>query len=71
MEAHLVEDLAFAASRGMRSGDPMDRLIQEALLDEITRLRLDEPLFVGRPLYTRVIVDSAIRWPHYRDRQLR
>jgi hypothetical protein len=66
VEAHLVEDLVLTVTRGRASradgNDPTARLIQEALLEEITRLRLAEPMMVGRPTSTRVAVSSAIRW---------
>jgi predicted anti-sigma-YlaC factor YlaD len=67
VEAHLVEELVWTVNRsrsGARwdDGDPTDRLIQEALLEEITRLRLAEPMMVGRPTSTNVAVSSAIRW---------
>jgi hypothetical protein len=67
VEAHLVEELVWTVTRGgsaarLDEGDPTDRLIQEALLEEITRLRLAEPMMVGRPTSTRVAVSSAISW---------
>jgi hypothetical protein len=40
--------------------DPTSQLIQEALLDEIMRLRLDEPMLLGRPASERVAVSSVI-----------
>jgi hypothetical protein len=65
VEAQLVQDLAYQVSRSgkpSRPGvdDPSDRLIQEALLEEITRLRLAQPMMIGRPASTQVAVSSAI-----------
>ena len=44
-----MTQLAMAVnSRGLRMRtDPTSQLIQEALLDEIVRLRLDEPYLIG------------------------
>jgi hypothetical protein len=67
LESHLVEELVWTLTRSragerQEDGDATDRLIQEALLEEITRLRLAEPMLVGRPTSTRVAVSSAISW---------
>lgn len=63
VEARLVDQLAIAVNApgsARLNVDPQSRLIQEALLDEITRLRLDEPMMVGRPATERVAVSWVV-----------
>ena len=66
LEAHLVKQLVWTVTRNSHErrleNDPTSRLIQEALLEEITRIRLGEPMMVGRPASTRIAVSSAISW---------
>jgi len=60
-ETDAVMQLAMAVnSRGLRHTDPASQLIQEALLDEIVRLRLDEPYLVGRPAEESIAVSTVI-----------
>lgn len=62
-EADAVGQLAWASWRpgSNRSAlDPANRLIQEALLDEIVRLRLGEPEFLGRPAIEHVRYSEVI-----------
>jgi hypothetical protein len=60
-ETRLVEELAFRVNRlgALSHADPTSRLIQESLLDDILRLRLDEPTLVGRPAAESIRVSTA------------
>jgi hypothetical protein len=69
-ETDAVNQLAMAVnSHGLRSRtDPASQLIQEALLDEIVRLRLDEPMMLGRPVAENIAVATVIssrRWDRF------
>ena len=61
-ESDAVTQLAMAASsRGLRGRmDATSQLIQEALLDEIVQLRLDEPVMLGRPVEESIAVSTVI-----------
>jgi anti-sigma factor RsiW len=61
-EKETVVQLAMAVNNRGRRGrtDPTSRLIEEALLDEIVQLRLDEPLMLGRPAEESIAVSTVI-----------